>query len=76
MLFGTGSYRQWMLGSQLTNMVSGQKNEKGIESLKQLFAMLYTDGNDSSDDIVRRSKVFGEVNALYGWSAYFFLFSY
>ena len=42
------------------------------EGLKQLFALLYTDGNDSSDDVVKRSEVFGEVNALYGWSAYFF----
>ena len=35
-------------------------------------ALLYTDGDDSSEAIVKRSKVFGEVNALYGWSAYFF----
>lgn len=72
MLFGKGSYRNFMLGSQLSNMVSDQKNERGIESLKQLFAMLFTDGSDSTKDIVVRSKIFGEVNALYGWSAYFF----
>lgn len=72
MLFGKGSFRQFMLGSQLTTMVADQKNERGIESLKQLFAMLYTDGNDSSEDIVKRANVFGEVNALYGWSAFFF----
>jgi len=72
MLFGNGNYRQFMLGSQLTNMVNNQKNEKGIEGLKQLFALLYTDGKDSSEDIVKRAEVFGEVNALYGWSAYFF----
>lgn len=72
MLFGNANYRQFMLASQLDNMVRSQKNEKGIEGLKQLFALLYTDGNDSSDDVVKRSEVFGEVNALYGWSAYFF----
>ena len=72
MLFGNGNYRQFMLGSQLTNMVHDQKNERGIESLKQLFALLYSDGNDSSDDIVNRSEKFGTVNAMYGWSAYFF----
>ena len=58
LLFGNGNYRQFMLGS--------------IESLKQLFALLYSDGNDSSDDIINRSEKFGTVNALYGWSAYFF----
>jgi hypothetical protein len=72
MLFGKGSFRQFMLGSQLTTMVADQKNERGIESLKQLFAMLYSDGKDSSEDIVKRANVFGEVNALYGWSAFFF----
>lgn len=72
LLFGNANYRQFMLGSQLTNMVSDQKDEKSIESLKQLFALLYTDGYDSSEDIVKRAETFGEVNALYGWSAYFF----
>jgi hypothetical protein len=72
MLFGNGNYRQFMLGSQLSNMANSQKNEKGIEGLKQLFALLYSDGNDSSHDIVKRADVFGNVNALYGWSAYFF----
>ena len=72
MLFGNANFRQFMIGSQLTNMVSDQKNERCIESLKQLFALLYTDGKDSSDDVIHRSKAFGEVNALYGWSAYFF----
>jgi hypothetical protein len=72
LLFGNGNYRQFMLGSQLTNMVKDQKNDKGIQSLKQLFALLYSDGEDSSEDIIKRSEVFGEVNALYGWSAYFF----
>ena len=72
LLFGNGNFRQFMLGSQLTNMVTDQKNERGIESLKQLFALLYTDGKDSSDDVVERSEAFGYVNALYGWSAYFF----
>jgi hypothetical protein len=72
MLFGKGSFRQFMIGSQLSTMVADQKNERGIEGIKQLFAMLYTDGSDSSEDIVRRSKIFGQVNALYGWSAFFF----
>jgi len=72
MLFGNANYRQFMLGSQLSNMVNDQKDERSIESLKQLFALLYSDGNDSSEDIVKRSEAFGNVNALYGWSAYFF----
>lgn len=72
LLFGNGNYRQFMLASQLTSMTNDQKNERGIESLKQLFALLYSDGNDSSDDVIKRSKLFGDVNALYGWSAYFF----
>ncbi len=72
LLFGNANYRQWMLASQLTNMANDQKNERGIESLKQLFALLYTDGDDSSEAIIRRTKIFGQLNALYGWSAYFF----
>jgi hypothetical protein len=72
MLFGTANFRQFMLSSQLTSMVQGQKNEKGIESLKLLFALLYSDGKDSSEEVSERGKLFGEVNALYGWSAYFF----
>jgi len=72
MLFGKANYRQFMLGSQLATMVEKNKSEASIGSLTQLFALLYSDGNDSSEDIVRRAGVFGEVNALYGWSAYFF----
>jgi len=72
MLFGNANYRQFMLGSQLTAMVEANKRQTAISSLVQLFALLYSDGDDSSEAIVKRSKVFGEVNALYGWSAYFF----
>ncbi len=72
MLFGNANYRQWMIGSQLTTMVEEHKNQRGIEALKQLFALLYTDGNDSSEAVVKRAKIFGEVNALYGWSSFFF----
>ena len=72
MLFGNGNYRQFMLGSQLTSMIEENKNQGGIPALIQLFALLYSDGNDSSDDVVYRARIFGEVNALYGWSAYFF----
>jgi len=72
MLFGKANYRQFMLGSQLASMIEKKKGDASINSLTQLFALLYSDGKDSSEDIVERSKVFGEVNALYGWSAYFF----
>ena len=72
MLFGNANYRQFMLASQLTSMVEANKQQTAISSLVQLFALLYSDGKDSTDDIIRRSKTFGEVNALYGWSAYFF----
>ena len=72
MLFGKANYRQFQLSSQLSQMIEKNKNGGGIASLTQLFALLYSDGNDSSEDIVKRSGVFGEVNALYGWSAYFF----
>ena len=53
-------------------MVEENKKQGGIKHLKNLFALLYSDGNDSGEDIAERGKVFGEVNALYGWSAYFF----
>ena len=72
LLFGNANYRQFMIGSQLTAVIHDQKNERGIESLKRLLALLYSDGDDLSEDIVKRSEKFGEVNALYGWSAYFF----
>ena len=72
MLFSKGTFRQFMLGSQLTSAVSEHKNNRGIQSLKQLFALLYSDGDDSSEGIIKRSEIFGEVNALYGWSAYFY----
>jgi hypothetical protein len=72
MLFGKANYRQFMLGSQLASMVEKNKTEASIGSLTQLFALLYSDGNDSSEDIVNRANLFGNVNALYGWSAYFF----
>jgi hypothetical protein len=72
LLFGNGNYRQFMIGSQLTAMIEQNKNQGGIPSLITLFALLYSDGNDSSEDVVQRTQAFGEVNALYGWSAYFF----
>jgi hypothetical protein len=72
LLFGKANFRQFMLGSQLTSMVEANKQQTAISSLVQLFALLYSDGEDSSEEVVKRSKVFGEVNALYGWSAYFF----
>ena len=72
LLFGNGNYRQFMLGSQLTSMVENNKNQGGIPSLIQLFALLYSDGNDSGEDVAKRAGFFGEINALYGWSSYFF----
>ena len=72
LLFGNGSYRQWMLGSQLSAMVEENKKQGGIKHLKNLFALLYSDGRDSGEEVAERGKLFGEVNALYGWSSYFF----
>lgn len=72
MLFGNASFRQFQLSSQLASMIEKKKGDASINSLTQLFALLYSDGKDSSEDIVARAKVFGEVNAMYGWSAYFF----
>ena len=53
-------------------MIENNKNQGGIPSLIQLFALLYSDGNDSGEDVAKRAGFFGEINALYGWSAYFF----
>ena len=39
LLFGNGNYRQFMIGSQLTNMVEENRNQGGIPSLIQLFAV-------------------------------------
>lgn len=72
LLFGNGNYRQFMIGSQLQQMIQDNKNSGAIPSLVQLFALLYSDGDDSSDDVVKRAELFGDVNAMYGWSAYFF----
>jgi len=68
MLFGTANYRQFMLCSQLANMVS----ENNITGLNQLAAILYTDGNEDTKEVAARAKKFQELNALYAWSAYFF----
>ena len=72
LLFANGNYRQFMLGSQLTSMIENNKKQGGIPSLIQLFALLYSDGNDSGEDVAKRIGFFGEINALYGWSSYFF----
>ena len=72
LLFGNANYRQFMLANQLAQMADKGKKKASIQSLTQLFALLYSDGDDSSEGVVKRSKIFEDVNALYGWSAYFF----
>jgi hypothetical protein len=72
MLFGNGSYRQWMLGNQLSKIVAENKNEKVVDGLLQLLAVLYTDGDESNEGIAKRIEAFKDLNVLNGWSAYFF----
>lgn len=72
MLFGNASYRQWMLGNQLSKMVTDNQNDKCIEGLIQLLAVIYTDNEDIEKDLTERVKAFRDVDALTGWSGYFF----
>lgn len=74
MLLGNANFRQFMLSSQLSQMVEDNKaNERCIESLIQLLAVLYSEDNDDDSDKMRkRAEEFKSVSALYGWSAYFF----
>lgn len=72
MLFGNANYRQWMLSSQLAKIIEENKNEKCIQGLIQLMAVLYTDGDDSDKGLEKRIEAFQEVDALTGWSCYFF----
>jgi len=72
MLFGNASYRQWMLLTQLSKVVEENKNEKCIDALINLLAVIYTDGDDSDIALKERVEAFKEVDALTGWSGYFF----
>lgn len=72
MLFGNANYRQWMLSNQLARVAEENKNEKCIDALIQLLAVIYTDGNDSDEAMKERAEIFKDVDALTGWSGYFF----
>jgi hypothetical protein len=72
LLFGNANYRQWMLCNQLAKIVENRESANCIEGLTQLLAVIYSDGNESNDALEWRAREFENVNALYGWSAYFF----
>ena len=72
MLFGNANYRQWMLLTQLSKIIEENKNEKCIDGLVNLLAVIYTDGDDSDIALKERVETFKEVDALTGWSGYFF----
>ena len=72
MLFGNANYRQWMLLTQISKIVEENKNEKCIDGLVNLLAVIYTDGDDSDIALKERVEAFKEIDALNGWSGYFF----
>ena len=72
MLFGNANYRQWMLLTQISKIVEENKNEKCIDGLVNLLAVIYTDGDDSDIALKERVEAFKELDALTGWSGYFF----
>jgi hypothetical protein len=61
-----------MLCNQLAKIVENRESANCIEGLTQLLAVIYSDGNESNDALEWRAREFENVNALYGWSAYFF----
>lgn len=73
MLLGSSNFRMFMLSSQLSQMVEENKSsERCIDNLRQLVAVVYSDGNDDTDSMRKRANDFKDLNALFAWSAYFF----
>jgi hypothetical protein len=70
--FGNYNYNQFKLSAQLSSSIEGVKNGNAIDSLVQLLAIIYTDGDNSNAGIDKRILAFKDLNALYGWSGWFF----
>jgi len=72
LLLGNASYKQFKLMAQLSTSIDKAKSGKGVDALRQLLAVLYTDGKDTDEDISRRVMLFADLNAMTAYSGWFF----
>lgn len=72
LLFGNASYKQHKLMAQLSSAVDGSTKNKVVESLQQLLAVLYTDGDDTDEGIKKRIEAFKDLDGFTAWSGWFF----
>ena len=71
--FSDGTYNQFKLSNMISTQISGDKKPATVEGLIQLLAVLYTnEGNNSNEAINEKIGLFWDVDALTGWSSYFF----
>tara|TARA_R110000765_G_scaffold371493_5_gene461735 strand:- start:111 stop:953 length:843 start_codon:yes stop_codon:yes gene_type:complete len=70
--FGNASYEQFKLSSMLNDAMSKGVGELRIDSLIQLVALLYSDGDDSEEGLEDRIKEFYTLDSYTGFSAWFF----
>lgn len=72
LLFGNTNYKQYKLMTQLSAKVDDKKNANTVDSLIQLLAVLYTDGDDSDEAVSKRISEFEDIRADIAWSGWFF----
>lgn len=70
--FGNASYEQFKLSSMLNDAMSKGVSGLRIDSLIQLVALLYSDGDDSEEGLEERIKEFSFLDSYTGFSAWFF----
>jgi len=71
-LLGNASYKQFMLSTKIDNLIKKGLSDSYIDCLIQCLALFYTDGDDSNEGINKRVEEFGEIQAIYGYNAWFF----
>jgi len=70
--FGNASFEQFKLSSMLNDAMSKGIGGLKINSLIQLVALLYSDGDDSEEGLEERIKEFETLDSYAGFSAWFF----
>lgn len=72
LFFGNASYKQFKLMSQLATEIDKNKTQGAVDSLRQLLAIIYTNGNDSDQAITERYHSFKDLDLLTAYSGWFF----
>ena len=70
--FGNASFEQWKLSNMLNDAMQQGIGRLKVDSLRQLVALLYSNGDDSSEALEQRIADFESLDAGTAYCAWFF----